>query len=473
MASDTSSEVDEMNFSLKSKLSLTIAFVALLTVALISFLSNYLIQDQFKSYIATQQQKAANQIVESISVQYDPSSGTWDTDFIHTIGMYALYDGYIVKVYDKNGRSVWDAETCDMNLCTKVIDDISHRMMSEYPDINGKFTTKTFPAMQDSKEIGTVSIGYYGPYFLSEDDFLFLNALNKILIGIGIFSLIISVITGIFLARHLSKPILRTVEVTQDIADGKYKTRIREGAGTKEMDQLIGSINHLAESLEKQEALRRQLTADVAHELRTPLTTVQTHVEAILEGVWEPTRDRLESCYDEMTRLSNLVSDLENLSKVESDNLKLSKTEVSLSELTDKILGGFEKELKDRSLNVETVGRCSAVQADRDRISQVIINLISNAVKYTPDGGKIKITLSDSADSAVFSIRDNGIGIPEAELPLVFERFYRADKSRNRNTGGSGIGLAIVKSIITAHGGTIDVDSRLDEGSDFMFTLPR
>lgn len=462
-----------MNFSLKSKLSLTIAFVVLLTVALISFLSNYLIQDQFKSYIATQQQKAANQIVESVSVQYDPSSGLWDTDFIHTIGMYALYDGYIVKVYDNNGGVVWDAETCDMSLCTKVIDDISHRMMSEYPNINGKFTTKTFPAVQDSKEIGRVSISYYGPYFLSEDDFLFLGALNRILVGIGIFSLIISVITGIFLARQLSKPILKTVEVTKDIADGKYEARISEGAGTKEINQLIGSINHLAGSLEKQETLRRQLTADVAHELRTPLTTVQTHLEAIMEGVWEPTRERLEGCYDEMTRLGNLVSDLESLAKVESDNLKLDKTEVILRELTDRILGGFEKELADRSLSVKLEGNCSAVQADKDRISQVIINLVSNAVKYTPDGGKIRITLSDWEDSVVFSISDNGIGIPEEELPYVFERFYRADKSRNRNTGGSGIGLAIVKSIITAHGGTIDVESRINEGSNFMFTLPR
>lgn len=462
-----------MNFSLKSKLSLTIAFVVLITVALISFLSNYLIQDQFKSYIAVQQQKAAKQIVESISVQYDPASDAWNTDFIHTIGMYALYDGYIVKVYDKNGRSVWDAETCDMSLCTKVIDDISHRMMMEYPDVNGKFTTATFPAVQDAREIGKVSVGYFGPYFLSEDDFLFLDTLNKILVGIGVFSLVISVITGIFLARQLSKPILRTVEVTKAIADGKYGTRIREDAGTKEMDQLIRSINHLASSLEKQEALRRQLTADVAHELRTPLTTVQTHVEAIMEGVWEPTRERLESCYDEMTRLGNLVSDLENLAKVESENLKLNKTEVNLRELTDRILGGFEKELQVNNLSVETEGRCSAVLADRDRISQVIINLVSNAVKYTPDGGKIRITLSDSEDSAVFSIRDNGIGIPEEEMPFVFERFYRADKSRNRNTGGSGIGLAIVKSIITAHGGTIEVDSRINEGSDFMFTLPR
>lgn len=462
-----------MKFSLKSKLSLTIAFVVLLTVALISFLSNYLIQDQFKSYIATQQQKAAGQIVESISVQYDAAADQWNTDFIHTIGMYALYDGYIVKVYDKSGGIVWDAETCDMTLCTQVMDDISHRMMLEYPDINGKFTTKTFPAMQDSKEVGTVSIGYYGPYFLSEDDFLFLDALNRILVGIGIFSLIISVVTGIFLARQLSKPILKTVEVTQDIADGKYKTRIREGAGTKEIDQLIGSINHLAGSLEKQEALRRQLTADVAHELRTPLTTVQTHLEAIMEGVWEPTRERLEGCYDEMTRLGNLVSDLENLAKVESENLKLNKSEISLREITDRILGGFEKELKDKALSVETEGNCSDVQADRDRISQVIINLVSNAVKYTPDGGTIRITLSDSEDSAVFGISDNGTGIPEEELPFVFERFYRADKSRNRNTGGSGIGLAIVKSIITAHGGTVDVESRINEGSNFIFTLPR
>ncbi|HVI42511.1 MAG TPA: histidine kinase dimerization/phospho-acceptor domain-containing protein, partial [Anaerovoracaceae bacterium] len=352
-----------MKVSLKAKLSLAIALVVLLTVALISLLSNYFIQNQFKGYIETQQEKAAKQIVESISAQYDANTGSWDTDFIHTIGMYALYDGYIVKVYDKGGKNIWDAETCDMSLCTQIMDDISHRMMTEYPTINGKFTTKTFPVMQSLKEIGTVSISYYGPFFLSEDDFQFLDALNKILIGIGIISLLISIVTGVFLARHLSKPILKTVEAAKDIADGKYGTRIHRDTGTKEVDQLIDSINHLAESLEKQEALRRQLTADVAHELRTPLTTVQTHVEAILEGVWEPTRERLESCYDEMSRLSNLVSDLENLAKVESDNLKLNKTEVSLRELTDKTLGSFEKELKDKNLNVEVAGRCSLIPA--------------------------------------------------------------------------------------------------------------
>ncbi|HWQ79859.1 MAG TPA: ATP-binding protein [Anaerovoracaceae bacterium] len=462
-----------MKFSLKSKLSLAMAMVVLLTVAVISFLSNYLIQDQFKDYVTHQQQKSAKQIVDSISAQYSPAIGSWNTGYIHTIGMNALYEGYIVKVYDESGTPLWDAYSCDMNLCVKTMDDISHRMVTEYPSLNGSVTTETFPMVWDSNEIGTVSIESYGPFFFSEDDFLFLDSLNRILIGIGGLSLLISVLTGILLARRLTRPILKTVEATQDIAAGRYGTRIRENSGTVEVDRLIDSINHLAQSLEKQEDLRRQLSADVAHELRTPLTTVQTHMEAMLEGVWEPTRERLEGCYDEMNRLGKLVSDLESLAKVESDNLKLNKTEVSLRELTDKALGSFEKELADRGLSAETAGSCSDIMADRDRISQVLVNLISNAVKYTPDGGKITITLSDTEDSVVFNIRDNGAGIPEEEIPYIFERFYRADKSRNRNTGGSGIGLAIVKSIVTAHGGTVDVESRVNQGSNFIVTLPK
>ncbi|HML36876.1 MAG TPA: ATP-binding protein [Bacillota bacterium] len=462
-----------MNFSLRSKLSLAIALVSLLTVALISFLTNYLIQSQFKDYVTGQQQKAAQQIVESVGVQYDEQTGAWNVDFIHNIGMYALYDGYIVKVYDAVGNPVWDAETCDMSLCARTIEDIRHRMMTQYPAIDGEYTTKTFPVIRDGAKIGSVSIGSFGPFFLSKDDFLFLHSLNKILIGIGSFSLLVSVVTGILLARHLSKPILKTIEMTGDISAGKYGVRIREHTGTKEVDRLIGSVNHLAESLENQESLRKRLTADVAHELRTPLTTVQTHMEAMVEGVWEPTAERLESCYDELSRLGNLVSDLENLAKVESGSLKLNKTEINLRKLAEKALGNFEKELKDRNLSAEVAGDCPDVVADRDRISQVLINLISNAVKYTAAGGKIKITLSDGDDSVALNVQDNGSGIPEEEIPYIFERFYRADKSRNRNTGGAGIGLAIVKSIVTAHEGTVGVESRLNEGSSFTVTLPK
>jgi signal transduction histidine kinase len=462
-----------MKYSLKTKLSLSIALVVLLTVALISLLANFFIGSQFKGYITTQQEKTTRDIVNSISLQFDKETGAWDEDFIHTIGMYALYDGYIVKVYDLQDQTVWDAEACDMRLCTEVMDDITHRMMSEYPELNGKFTSKSFPAIQNSEIVGTVNISYYGPYFLSEDDFQFLDSLNRILVGIGIFSLMVSILSGFLLAKRLSDPIHKTVGVTKQISDGDYDARIENETSTKEVDELIGAINHLADTLEKQEKLRKQLTADVAHELRTPLTTVQTHIEALIEGVWEPTTERLQSCYDEMTRISKLVFDLENLAKVESDNLKLDKTQINLLDLSKKMSSSFETELKNKNLNFSVIGGCPDILADKDRINQVLMNLISNAVKYTPDGGEIRITVSETEDSAVLSIEDTGVGISEEEVPYIFERFYRADKSRNRMTGGSGIGLAIVKSIVTAHGGSVDVESRLGKGSCFMITLPK
>ncbi len=462
-----------MKYSLKTKLSLSIALAVLLTVALISILANYFIGNQFKGYITTQQEKAARDIVNSISVQYDKNTDKWDVDFIHTIGMYALYDGFIVKVYDMKDQTVWDAEACDMRLCSQVMDDITHRMMTEYPKLNGEFTSKSFAAIQNGEIVGTVSISYYGPYFLSEDDFRFLDSLNKILVGIGVFSLIVSVLTGFLLAKRLSGPIYKTVGVTKKISDGDYGARIEEETSTKEVDALISSINLLAGTLERQENLRRQMTADVAHELRTPLTTVQTHIEALIEGVWEPTTERLQSCYDEMDRISNLVFDLENLAKVEGDNLRLEKTQVNLIELSNKMVGTFEAELKKKKLDVAVAGGCPDILADRDRMNQVLMNLISNAVKYTQEGGDIRITVSESENSVVLSIEDNGIGIPEEEIPFIFERFYRADKSRNRMTGGSGIGLAIVKAIVKAHGGSIDVESRLGKGSCFMITLPK
>lgn len=462
-----------MKYSLKTKLSLTIVFVMLLTVALISMLSNFFIAKQFTNYILSQQGKRTQEIANSLSQQFDPSTKTWDADFVHTIGMDALNDGYIIKVYDLNNQTIWDAETCDMITCSQVMDDISQRMNMNYPQLNGEFTSKTIDITKNNEAIGTVDIGYYGPYFLSEDDFQFLNALNIILIGVGIFSLLFAFVVGSILAKRLSRPILKTVCVAKQISDGDYNTRIEEKSNTKELDELVVSINHLADSLGKQEALRKQLTADVAHELRTPLTSVGTHIEAMIEGVWEPTTERLESCHDEILRIGKIIFDLESLARVESDNLKLEKKQINLLEIVKKAVGSFAVDINKKNLNVSVTGSCSDISADGARISQVVINLLSNAVKYTPDGGTIRINLSEKDMLAKINIKDTGIGIPADELSFIFERFYRADESRNRMTGGSGIGLTIVKSIVTAHGGSVDVESRLNEGSCFTVSLPK
>ncbi|MGI6279653.1 MAG: ATP-binding protein [Acutalibacteraceae bacterium] len=462
-----------MTLSLKTKLSSVIALVVLITVALISFLSNVFIDRQFRNYILRQQETKKSEIVASLSRQYDKDADTWNTDFIHTIGMSALYEGYIIKVFDTDNTPIWDAESHDMSLCSQVMEDISKRMKENYPLKNGEFTSKTYNLTAYNQTLGFVKISYFGPYFLSQNDFKFLNALNTVLILTGIFSLILSVIIGFFISKRISRPILKTVNATKKIAGGSYAERIDEKTDTKEIDMLISSINHLAFSLENQEILRRQLTEDVSHELRTPIAILQSHIEAMIEGIWEPTKQRLEDCNDEIKRIGKLVSDLEKLHKTDSKNFKLNKTPINLADIINRVAKSFDVALQDKNLKLSITGGCRDIQADADRIGQVVINLLSNAVKYSKDGGEININIFETTNSVGFSIQDNGIGIPKEELPFIFERFYRADKSRNRNTGGSGIGLAIVKSIVEAHGGKISVESKIDSGSCFEVMLPK
>lgn len=459
--------------SLKTNLSLTIALVVLFTVMLISFLSNFYINQHFKDYISKQQVQRTNEIVSDLSLQYDKTANHWNKDFLHTIGMYALYDGYIVKVYDNQNNTLWDAEVCDMSACMTVMNDVSQRMQSKYPTVNGEFTSKKFELMQNGQTVGTADISYFGPYFLSADDFHFLDTLNKVLIGIGIVSLFFSIAVGWVMAKRVSRPILKTIDVAKQISDGDYVVRIHEKTNTAELDDLILSINNLADSLGKQENLRKQLTADVAHELRTPLTTALTHMEAMIEGVWIPTPERLQSCHEEIARISKLVCDLESLARVDSNTLKLDKKQISLLAFASKAVANFETEINSKEINVWVDGISSDISADPDRISQVLINLLSNAVKYTPKGGNIHITVSETDESVILAVQDNGIGIPEDELPFIFERFYRADQSRNRLTGGTGIGLSIVKSIVCAHGGHVEAESILGHGSCFKVTLPK
>lgn len=459
--------------SLKTQLSMTIALVVLITVALISVLSNIFINQKFKDYIARQQKQKTEDIVLSLSQQYNKMTKKWNTDFIHTIGMYALYDGYIIKVYENDGSSVWDAELHDMTLCTQVMADISKRMQKKYPRLNGEFMSEDHALRQGQDDIGVVSISYFGPYFLSENDFQFLSALNTILISIGSISLLFAVYIGFMMAKKICKPITRTVRMTKEISEGNYEIRFAEHTGTKELDALVSSINDLASTLEKQEGIRKQLTADVSHELRTPLTTIGTHIEAMIEGVWEPTTERLKSCYEEINRITNLVKDMEQLAKVENQNLKLNMASVDIREVIETITHNFETEIYNKKLEVSVIGTAEPILVDKERITQVIINLLSNAIKYTPEFGKVDITLEDIESSLTIQVKDTGIGISEEELPLIFERFYRADKSRNRKTGGAGIGLAIVKSVVHAHGGKVEVTSQIDSGSIFRVILPR
>lgn len=462
-----------MSRTIKSKLSIVISLIVLITVATISLLTNYFIHRRFAQYITRQQELKIQSINSSISRQYNSMMREWNVNDIETIGMQSLYEGYIIKVYDNRNTTLWDAQAHDMSLCNQIMEDISERMEIKYPQIEGEFQASTYPLMNGETVIGRVEISYFGPFFLNENDSKFIESLNTILISIGIIAIASSIVVGNMLAKRLSRPILETIGATKQIADGNYEIRLKGKTNTEELDMLTGSINHLAYSLQSMDKLRKQLTEDVAHELRTPITVLQSHMEAMMEGIWEPTTVRLQSCYEEITRIGTLVSDLENLARIENGVLQLEKSEICFNDLLHKVLQNFENELQMKNIKAVITGPNVKVMADQDRITQVIVNLLSNAIKYSEHNGTITMEVFEDGSCAGFAILDQGIGIPEEELPYIFERFYRADKSRNRLTGGSGIGLAIVKSIVHAHGGAVEVESKVNEGSCFTIKLPK
>ena len=456
--------------SLKKQLSLSIFLVLLLTVFLIGILSNWFINREFEKYMTQLGIERRENVVEELSHQYDSLKRNWKLDYVHAIGMNALYDGYIIKLYDIGGNMVWDAENHDMSLCGQIMDEISVRM--EERGSKGGFVDNTYELTQNGKKTGSVSIKYYGPFFMNEADFDFINVMNKVLIFIGVLSGICPVAVGCLLARRISRPVTKTAYIAKQISEGNYNIRFEPGTRIKELDDLAAAINQLSDALGKQENLRKRLTADVAHELRTPLTSLSSHLEAMMEGLWDPTPERLYSCFEEVKRLGTLVADLEQLARMESENLTLKKSRIDLFSLVKVVSETMNGEIKKKNQSFQMEGKPVFVEADKDRISQVLANLLSNAVKYTPEGGSIKVLVSETSKYGIIKVTDNGIGIPERELPLIFERFYRSDKSRDRRTGGAGIGLAIVKSIVEAHGGTVTAESSKEEGSCFTVSIP-
>ncbi|MDP2813914.1 MAG: ATP-binding protein [Erysipelotrichaceae bacterium] len=462
-----------MRGSLRSRLTLSIATVAFVIIAIVISLSNYFINQNFQSYITKQQEATINEIVYTLGQQYNPENQTWDVEYVHTIGMYALYDGYIIKVFNDENQTVWDAEIWDMSACVQVKEDITHQMLSRFPESNGKFSDTDFSIELTGNTIGRVNVTYFGPYFYSENDFDFLSKLSSLLFLIALISLLVSILLGSQIAKRMSKPILDTISATGQISKGDYKIRIQDRSNLSEIDNLIESVNQLASSLDKQEQLKRQLTSDVAHELRTPLTTLRITLEAMMDGILEPSLERLKSSFDEVIRITNIVKDLESLAILEDGNLKLELSQVSLVDFSQQVIKKLEHQIEEKEMNISIVGTCSMIMVDAFRMTQVIINLMSNAIKYTQPKGMIRIEFSESEDEVMMKFIDNGSGIPKDELPYIFERFYRADKSRNRLTGGSGIGLTIVKSIINAHGGSIHVQSEPGHGSEFTVRLPK
>ncbi|MFD2330116.1 sensor histidine kinase [Cohnella sp. GCM10020058] len=282
----------------------------------------------------------------------------------------------------------------------------------------------------------------------------------------------VTALVSVVVAKRITTPLIDMKQTAHQMAKGELNVRTHVN-GEDELSDLGRSLNHLAEQLVRQEQLRKTMTADVAHELRTPLATLKSHIAAMLDGVWEPTPKRLASCFEEVERLTHLVGDLSHLTEVESPHAKLKLETEDLTELVEHNADAMRPLFVQRGISLNVAPHSPVyVSLDKQRIGQVITNLLSNALKFTPSGGTVRIEIRTVQEGMTVSVIDSGIGIKESELSMVFERFYRGEKSRSRKTGGAGIGLSIVKAIVEAHGGTIKLESKVGVGTEVQVFFP-
>jgi len=283
-----------------------------------------------------------------------------------------------------------------------------------------------------------------------------------------------AVLVSFLISRRVVTPIHQLMTASRHIAAGHYDERVA-AAGDDELGELGRRFNQMAEALNRTETMRRDLIANVTHELRTPLTSIKGYMEGLMDGVLPAEPDTFQQVHREAARLQRLVNDLQELSRVEANAIELRRQplaiETVIRQCTDRLRPQFED--KGVALTLDIPPSLPLVPADEDRLSQILVNLIGNALQYTPADGSVRISATHTNTAVSIAITDTGVGIPPEHLPHLFTRFYRVDKSRSRAGGGSGIGLTIARHLVEAHGGNISARSAgRGKGSTFQFTLP-
>ncbi len=316
---------------------------------------------------------------------------------------------------------------------------------------------------------------------LAEDLFTnFRRAVNESLVFSLAAAFLVAVIASVVISRRIVMPVRCIMSASQRIAEGYYHERVelseaRDWNNLDELGHLAVSFNRMAAQLERIETTRRELIGDVAHELRTPLSTIKGYLEGLMDGVVPADISTFERIYHEAERLQRLVQDLQDLSRIEAGVIELHLQPTPVAQLirTAATRLGHQFEEKGVRLAAELPEHLPAVQADEARIGQVLLNLLGNALQYTPPGGQVLISAQQHGAEIHITVTDTGIGISAEHLPLIFARFYRVDRSRSRASGGSGIGLTIARHLVEAHGGRIWAESAgPGKGSSFTFTLP-
>jgi two-component system sensor histidine kinase BaeS len=297
--------------------------------------------------------------------------------------------------------------------------------------------------------------------------------INQALLIVAVGGVLLALILGLLLARTLTRPVRELTAATRAMAKGELEQQVPVRS-RDELGELTTAFNQMSADLTRSNQSRRQMTADIAHDLRTPLTVLAGYLESLRDGVLKPTRERFDVMHQEAQHLQHLVDDLRTLSLADAGELSLNRQLIPPQDLLERLATAYEhtSRQKNLTLQVQAAPDLPEIQVDVDRMVQVLENLVSNAMRYTPAGGTITLSAKRDQESVLLKVTDTGAGILPQNLPHIFDRFYRADQARQQAEGESGLGLAIAKSIVEAHGGKISAESKPGRGSTFMVALP-
>ncbi len=328
------------------------------------------------------------------------------------------------------------------------------------------------PVVLDEVTVGWVLVP---PDVFSETrgEALFRSRVNGALVAGGLGAAAVALLLGFFLARSLTRPLRDLRQAAEAIANGRLDRRVTIRS-RDELGALADSFNRMSDALEAAQRQRRQMTADIAHELRTPVSVILGHLDAIENGVLPASEDTLRILREEAERLSRLIEDLRTLAHADAGELVLHRSPAQPLELLRRAVASYQAQAQAKRVRLQLTAEeeLPVVEVDADRMAQVLGNLLNNALRHTPEGGSVEIGAEAREGAVRLWVQDSGPGIPPEELSLVFQRFYRTDKSRRREDGGSGLGLAIVRSLVEAHGGRVWAESEVGRGARFVVELP-
>lgn len=466
-----------MRYSLRTRLTLSFLIAIVATAGLVVLLANLITANQFKGLVSQAGQRYAQRLAPAFA-DYYAEAGGWN-------GVEEL----MAYVQDANRQPPPHApmpkhvmpmpgmmNPGDERLL--LVDPDGHVIADSMPEASlpkdlASNLDKGASIVVDEKQAG-ILIVYSALGELSSSQTDFLRQINTLMLIAGGVAALGVLVVGSIQARHIVKPVRALAAAAHRVADGDFSQRVPV-TQEDELGEMAEAFNTMAAELEQQHELRHRAMADIAHELRTPLSVLQVQLESIEDNLTSPTPEVIAGLQDDLAHLSHLVEDLRVLTLADAGELQVEAEPVEIGELIRSVVKRLQAtaKAKDITLDAQLPDTSLHASGDAQRLTQVLLNLLTNALQHTSCGGQITASAQQAAGKVHITVQDTGEGIAPENLPHVFERFYRADRTRSRDTGGSGLGLSIAKSLVEAQGGTISAESQIGQGSTFTVSLPQ